>query len=239
MRHGIAMCKPLFKDQAVKVLEDLHGGSRMRHFAMVFLCAVLGGCYTTADQTRHLNTTQPLADNADYDSAPSAGRKTALDPRVTIVSPASVHLTPPSSRLNYFEPTDKFLQCVPYAREVSGIEIYGDAWTWWRQAAGNFRRGHIPAVGAVLAFKKTRRLKYGHVAVVAAILDSRHILVNQANWGSDSRTRGKVHLRQPVVDVSPKNDWSQLRLMNTLGTYGRMYPAHGFIYQPNETAEAN
>jgi hypothetical protein len=29
-----------------------------------------------------------------------------------------------------------YLQCVPYARQVSGIQIYGDAWTWWDQAAG-------------------------------------------------------------------------------------------------------
>ena len=29
-----------------------------------------------------------------------------------------------------------YLQCVPYARQVSGIQIYGDAWTWWDQAEG-------------------------------------------------------------------------------------------------------
>ena len=32
-------------------------------------------------------------------------------------------------------------QCVPFAREMSGIEIYGDAWTWWNAAAEEgFRR---------------------------------------------------------------------------------------------------
>lgn len=42
-----------------------------------------------------------------------------------------------------------YLQCVPYAREVSGIQIYGDAHTWWDQAEGKFKRGKRPKVGAV------------------------------------------------------------------------------------------
>src|SRR5262249_51895531 len=28
------------------------------------------------------------------------------------------------------------LQCAPFARQASGIQIYGNANTWWRQAAG-------------------------------------------------------------------------------------------------------
>ena len=31
-----------------------------------------------------------------------------------------------------------YLQCVPYARQVSGIRIYGDAHTWWDQAEGRY-----------------------------------------------------------------------------------------------------
>src|SRR5688572_24210456 len=44
------------------------------------------------------------------------------------------------------------LQCVPYARAQSGIDIRGNALTWWDQAAGRYRRGAEPQVGAVLAF---------------------------------------------------------------------------------------
>ncbi|CAM3378016.1 CHAP domain-containing protein [Thalassospira profundimaris] len=193
------------------------GDFQMRLLGIVGLCLLLSACFSTGN---------------------SAPRASGPMPSDTVQTLASVNL--PSSRLNSFAPTNKFLQCVPYAREVSGIEIYGDAWTWWAQAGQkNFQRGNRPQIGAVLALRKTSRLKLGHVAVVSAILDSRKILVNHANWGSDSRTRGKVHYRQPVVDVSPSNDWSEVRMMNTLGTFGSMYPAHGFIYQPRETAEAN
>ncbi|RCK20280.1 MULTISPECIES: CHAP domain-containing protein [Thalassospira] len=189
----------------------------MRLIGIVGLCLMLSACFTTAKSVSRSDGPMP-------------------SDTVQLLTNVSV----PNSHLNSFAPTSKFLQCVPYAREVSGIEIYGDAWTWWAQAGNqNYARGHQPQVGAVLTLRKTSRLKLGHVAVVSAILDDRKILVNQANWGGDSRTRGKVHYRQPVVDVSPNNDWSQVRMMNTLGTFGRIYPAHGFIYQPRETAEAN
>ncbi|MCC9621304.1 CHAP domain-containing protein [Thalassospira sp. MA62] len=188
----------------------------MRLVGLVAMCLMLSACMTTGNTASHLDGPMPSD---------------------SIQTVASVSI--PSQRLHNFAPTDKFLQCVPYAREVSGIQIYGDAWTWWSQAGEkHFRRGQIPEVGAVLTLRKTSRLKLGHVAVVSAILNSRKILVNQANWGSDSRTRGKVHYRQPVVDVSPNNDWSEVRMMNTQGTFGSVYPAHGFIYQPTETADA-
>lgn len=33
-----------------------------------------------------------------------------------------------------------FLQCVPFARQLSGIRIFGDARTWWNQAQGRYLR---------------------------------------------------------------------------------------------------
>ena len=45
----------------------------------------------------------------------------------------------------------KPLQCVPYAREHSAIKIYGDAYTWWDQAAGKYPRGPLPEPGTVIA----------------------------------------------------------------------------------------
>ena len=62
----------------------------------------------------------------------------------------------------------QFWQCAPYAREVSGIQIRGNANTWWGQAAGRYERGHAPKVGAVLSFESTRRMRVGHVAMVVA-----------------------------------------------------------------------
>ncbi|HXD02460.1 MAG TPA: CHAP domain-containing protein, partial [Novosphingobium sp.] len=46
-----------------------------------------------------------------------------------------------------------YLQCVPYARAVSGVLIFGDARTWWDQADGRYARGTTPKVGAVMTFK--------------------------------------------------------------------------------------
>ena len=36
---------------------------------------------------------------------------------------------------------EDYWQCVPFARLVSGIQIFGDAWTWWSQAAGKYQTG--------------------------------------------------------------------------------------------------
>ena len=47
-------------------------------------------------------------------------------------------------------------ECVPFARAASGIRIYGDAWTWWDQADGKYRRGDSPRTGAVIVFARTR-----------------------------------------------------------------------------------
>src|SRR5262245_54809989 len=41
-------------------------------------------------------------------------------------------------------------QCVPYARNHSGVAIWGDAYTWWDQAAGRFGRTRRPVTGAVM-----------------------------------------------------------------------------------------
>ena len=34
---------------------------------------------------------------------------------------------------------DTYWQCVPFARLISGIQIFGDARTWWGQATGKYR----------------------------------------------------------------------------------------------------
>ena len=125
-------------------------------------------------------------------------------------------------------PTRRPLQCVPYARKISGIQIRGDAWTWWNAAKGRYQRGHTPELGAVLVMNKTRRLRLGHVAVVKEVVNSRVIIVDQANW----LNRGRIHLDTAVVDVSRNNDWSAVRVWYTPGGRlgSRTYSVHGFIY---------
>jgi len=124
-----------------------------------------------------------------------------------------------------------YLWCVPYARDVSHIELTGDAFLWWAEAAGRYARGIRPVKGAVLNFRSSQRMRLGHVAVVAAVLNSREILVDQANWKPDQVTRDV-----PVIDVSPENNWSEVRVALGNGRFGSPYPTYGFIY--NRAPEA-
>lgn len=119
------------------------------------------------------------------------------------------------------------LQCVPYAREKSGIGLVGNAVTWWAKAAGTYERGSRPEVGAVLNFRATGRMKLGHVAVVSQVIDSRNVQIDHANWSS----RGAISRNISVIDVSPNNDWSAVRVALAQGNdYGSVYPTYGFIY---------
>lgn len=120
------------------------------------------------------------------------------------------------------------LQCVPFARAASRIEIYGDAHTWWDQAAGRYPRSNVPAEGSVLVLRGYNTDNRGHVAVVMQIVSEREILVDQANWMNG----GEITRRIPVLDVSPGNDWSQVRVwwMPTQSLGVRVYQAQGFIH---------
>lgn len=126
------------------------------------------------------------------------------------------------------------LQCVPYARQVSGLELSGDAWRWWSAAQGVYDRGSQPQVGGVLVFKQTSSMRHGHVAVVKRVINRREIRIDHANWGNGRRgSRGQVHLDVAVLDVSPNNDWTQVRVWHEPSdTFGvRVNPAYGFIYR--------
>ncbi|MBI3438731.1 MAG: CHAP domain-containing protein [Proteobacteria bacterium] len=120
------------------------------------------------------------------------------------------------------------LQCVPYAREASGIQIFGDANTWWGQAAGRYPRSNSPASGSVLVMRGYSDPGRGHVAVVTQVVSSRLILVNHANW----LNHGEISTNVPIADVSPGNDWSEVRVWYIpTGQWGaRVYQAHGFIH---------
>lgn len=123
-------------------------------------------------------------------------------------------------------------QCVPYARARSGIKIFGDAHTWWDTAKGQYARGNLPMHGSVLVLSKTKRLRRGHVGVVTGIVSPREIRVDHANWQRDA-----IITNMAVIDVSPANDWTQLRFWNKdARMWGAVYPASGFIYNMTDKA---
>lgn len=120
------------------------------------------------------------------------------------------------------------LQCVPYARAVSGVALYGDALTWWDQAQDRYKRGHKPRKGAVLAFRPNGPMALGHVAVVSKILDDRQVLVRHANWSAP----GAIEEDVLAIDVSEDGDWSEVRVWHspTAQMGARVNPTFGFIY---------
>jgi len=125
---------------------------------------------------------------------------------------------------NYGAPTN--LTCVPYARQVSGIELSGDAWEWWGEAEGVYQRSHSPQIGAVLVLAPHGSMTDGHLAVVTALRDARTIEVTQSNW-----LPRRIEHDQPVIDVSAANNWTAVRVWyepaQEMGS--TVYPAYGFI----------
>jgi surface antigen len=130
---------------------------------------------------------------------------------------------------------EPYWQCVTFARMFSGIQIFGDAWTWWEKATGKYAKGSTPETGAVLVFKPNGKMTRGHVAVISQVLTDRIVQITHANWGG---SRGKVEENVTLVDVSPKGDWSLVRVWHApSGTLGvTVYPTYGFIYQARGAA---
>lgn len=130
------------------------------------------------------------------------------------------------------------LECAPFARQATGIQLYGEAAAWWDQADGRYPRGQEPVPGGVLVFRRTGRLPSGHVSVVSRVVSDREILVTQANW-----VRRRITRNEPVVDVSPGNDWSSVRVWwapsgvlgsTTYAAYGFIGPAGTSRHSPND-----
>lgn len=123
------------------------------------------------------------------------------------------------------------VSCVPYAREVSGLNLRGDADTWWWSAQGVYQRGNRPEKGAVLVLKKTSQMRLGHVAVVKEVLGPRQINVTHSNWGNTNKSRRIIYDSMRVEDVSTANNWTLVRFWNNdMGVMGFPYQAYGFIY---------
>lgn len=180
------------------------GVSWARGLALALMAAALAACASTP---------APITAGASWSRArPSAEERLPYDPR-----------TPPRVLADRAP-----LQCVPFARTESGIEIYGDANTWWRQAAGRYPRSNSPAPGSVFVMRGYNDPGRGHVAVVVEIVSPRLIRVDHANWLNG----GEISLGVPVMDVSPNNDWTQVRVWNVPQSHwgGRVYEADGFIH---------
>ena len=174
---------------------------------------VLSGCVTRHE--RPVTTAaQAVPSHMHAQVMPDAASQTAsLGPATSTVGPISV--------------VRQRISCVPYARSISGIELRGDAWTWWKGAEGVYARGNLPAVGAIIVMSRSKTMSRGHVGKVTAIVNSREIQIDHANW-----KRGELHLGALVRDVSPANDWSQVQVwyppINGYGT--GVHKVSGFIY---------
>jgi len=126
------------------------------------------------------------------------------------------------------------LQCVPFARQEAGLDIRGDASTWWAQAQGRFKTDLSPHERAVLVLRGFGDAQRGHVAVVKEIVSDRMIVVDHANW----LNTGEITRDVPVRDVSDRGDWSEVQVWNVEGGHwgGRTYRAQGFILNQQVTA---
>ena len=152
----------------------------------------------------------------------------------SLAAAAVISLSPSANAV-----ADIYWQCVPFARLLSGIQIYGDARTWWGQAIGKYETGAIPRMGAVLTFKPTGRMQLGHVAVVSRLVTDRVIQITHANWSQIGGARGQIETDVTVIDVSPVGDWSMVKVwydpIRDLGT--SVYPTYGFIYQNRQAQQ--
>lgn len=131
-------------------------------------------------------------------------------------------------------------QCVTFARMFSGIDLHGNAATWWAHATGKYAQGSAPQVGGVLVFKATPAMRAGHVATVSEVVSPREIRVTHANWSPIAGRRGQVENDVAVVDTSAAGDWSRVRVWYApAGEIGRHdYQVFGFIYGPVSAAQA-
>lgn len=119
------------------------------------------------------------------------------------------------------------LECVPYARSRSGVTLFGDAGSWWAKADGRYSKSATPLLGSVIVLTGYAGPGRGHVGVVSKLVSEREIRLDHANWLGD----GAIYLDDPVADVSPENDWSEVRVWNprTRGWGTKTYLVEGFI----------
>lgn len=160
----------------------------------------------------------------------------AIDPGVTdqlsdhaTLAPSAFERLPDAA----YEPTARVanaranLQCVPFARRESGVEIFGNANTWWDQARSRYETTAEPEEQAVMVLRGYATDARGHVAVVKEVVSPRLIIVDHANW----LNHGEITRDVPIQDVSEAGDWSEVRVWHVPGRHwgARTYRVQGFI----------
>lgn len=202
----------------------------------------------------HLDTAWKLLGTAQSEDAPILPVKSTpkvwiapLPHRLEVAAIPETRLSlnvPPAPRLPAprvratatVEKADKKLFCVEFARNLSGLAIFGDAKYWWARAKNLYARAPHPVEEAVMVFSGSAKLKKGHVAVVSEIVSAREIRVEQANW----MNKGEIDHATPVMDVSAKNDWSKVRVWDVPSQqFGSVYAVSGFILKPLVREAAN
>ena len=95
---------------------------------------------------------------------------------------------------------------------------------------------YLQCVPYARAFSAHRNMQLGHVAAVSRVLDSRRVLLDHANWSPINGRRGQIEKDVLAVDVSPNNDWSEVRVWYApLGKVGTTaWPVDGFIYSDRQ-----
>jgi surface antigen len=89
----------------------------------------------------------------------------------------------------------------------------------------------------VLNFRANGNMRLGHVAVVRQVINSREIEIDHANWAWSGK--GNISRGVEVVDVSPRNDWTAVRVeLGHSGDFGSIYATYGFIYDHPDTGTA-
>ncbi|HJW42760.1 MAG TPA: CHAP domain-containing protein, partial [Rhizomicrobium sp.] len=175
-------------------------GSLIRLASVAAICAALGGCGSIAGT--NLSTAGLAYSHGTNVPATPVDDPTLFPDDDSDNAPATVDGTR--------------LQCVPYARQHSGVNLHGDAYTWWDKAAGLYARTNSPLLGSVLVLNGYARRR-AHVAVVSRIVSPREIRIDHANWLDD----GAIYVNDPVVDVSENNDWTMVKVWNIrTGSWG-------------------
>ena len=47
------------------------------------------------------------------------------------------------------------VECAPFARALSGVQLHGDAEAWWQEASGRYQRAASTAVGSILVLGRS------------------------------------------------------------------------------------
>ncbi len=169
--------------------ETAHAASRTTRELNAAAAAAAGQASEQVEgAVRNAVATGQAATDRAASPAPATERKTAAAPapRVRPQAPATVDAPIPRTQLTARNITEqrqiqrvstlkaqgRRWSCVPFARELTGFQISGDAWRWWDAAAGRYNRGRMPVAGSVIVLKRTGSMRRGHVAVVRRVVSS-------------------------------------------------------------------